>query len=131
MGGLSKDCRRVVLQALLDLGPKVALYGGQSLDPATDTGYDATGEVAGDEGAGGVALSGGAVTYDSGDDKYLLDFDDPTFTNCTGTVDQARVYFPGAGGGLVLDLDQAYDLAGDDITIHLPASGASTSLFRA
>lgn len=110
---------------------KLALYtDAANLTLAGTTAYTATGEVSGTGyTAGGLALSGAAVTDDRG--KALVSFDDLTFTGAVVTYRAALIYNATKSNRAVLIIDFGPATGPETSpTITMPTASAVTALLR-
>lgn len=99
---------------------------------AHDFRNDVTNEVTGTNySAGGVALSGKTLTYDSATNESRLDATDPTFTNITVSGIRKAVFYKSVGTSATDPLLWLYTFDGDqtlaaaDFIIQLAATGAA------
>lgn len=102
---------------------------------AHDFRNDVTNEVTGTNySAGGVALSGKTLTYDSATNESRMDANDPTFTNITVSGIRKAVFYKVVGSSAtdpvlfiyVFDGDQT--VAAADFIITLAATGAAKAV---
>jgi hypothetical protein len=102
---------------------------------AHDFRNDVTNEVTGTNySAGGVALSGKTLTYDSATNESRMDANDPTFTNITVSSIRKAVFYKVVGSSAtdpllfiyVFDGDQSVTAA--DFVIVLAATGAAKAV---
>lgn len=99
---------------------------------AHDFRNDITNEVTGTNYvAGGVALSGKTLTYDSATNESRMDANDPTFTNITVSLIRKAVFYKVVGTAATDPLLWIYVFDGDqsvtaaDFVIQLAATGAA------
>jgi hypothetical protein len=110
---------------------KLALYtDAANLELAATTAYTAAGEASGvGYTAGGVTLTGGAISTDQG--LALVDFDDITLTGATVTYRAGLIYNSSKSNRAVMIIDFGPpDGAETSPTIKFPAPSAVTALFR-
>lgn len=111
---------------------KIALYTSSATLGASTTAYSATNEVSGTGySAGGMSLSGRAVTLDTG--VGIMDFTDPVWSGATITARGALIYNDSVVGKpaiAVLDFGSDITSTNGNFTVDLPAGAAATSLIR-
>lgn len=102
---------------------------------AHDFRNDVTNEVTGTNYvAGGVALSGKTLTYDSATNESRMDANDPTFTNVTLSLIRKAVFYKVVGSSATDPLEFIYVFDGDqsvtaaDFVIVLAATGAAKAV---
>lgn len=102
---------------------------------AHDFRNDVTNEVTGTNySAGGVALSGKTLTYDSATNESRMDANDPTFTNITVSGIRKAVFYKVVGSSATDPLLWIYVFDGDqtvaaaDFIITLAATGAAKAV---
>jgi hypothetical protein len=102
---------------------------------AHDFRNDVTNEVTGTNySAGGVALSGKTLTYDSASNESRMDANDPTFTNITVSGIRKAVFYKVVGTTATDPLLFIYVFDGDqtvaaaDFVIQLAATGAAKAV---
>lgn len=102
---------------------------------AHDFRNDVTNEVTGTNySAGGIALSGKTLTYDSASNESRMDANDPTFTNITVSGIRKAVFYKVVGTAAtdpvlfiyVFDGDQT--VAAADFIVQLAATGAAKAV---
>lgn len=111
---------------------KMALYTSSATLGKTTTAYSATNEVSGTGYiAGGIALTGYTVSFDSG--KIILTFDSPVVWDpSTITARGALIYNSSKSNKAVMVLDFGADKSSisGPFTLNIPTADASTGLIR-
>lgn len=111
---------------------KIALYNSSAVLGPTTTAYTATNECTGTGySAGGIALSGAAVSTDT--NTVILTFSNPTFSTITiSDIRGFMIYDVTASNAsvAVFDLGSSSSVTTSNYTLQFPAATASTGLVR-
>lgn len=111
---------------------KLALYTSSAVLGPTTTAYTATNECTGTNySAGGIALSGAAVSTDT--NVVIIDFSDAVFTNISVSDIRGFMIYDTTHANAALavfDLGSASSITTSNYTLVFPAATATTGLIR-